>query len=114
MNEALPRNAELTFRMWSGFSKPRCPLSLLSAMVRRLPPWRPILSDCDYDNLGSCLDRHGRPSPVSGEDGRAFSDAESEAGSISERQSLRPGHIARGPATSASSVSNSRTFKTEA
>lgn len=85
MNDALPRNAELTLRTGSGFSKSRCPLSLLSAMVRRLPRRWPVLSD--YDNLGSCLDWHGRPGPVSGEDGRAFSYAEGEAGPVSERKS---------------------------
>ena len=82
MNDALARNAELSYRTGSGFSKFRCPLSLLLTMVGRLPPRRPLLSD--YDDLGSCLDWHGRPSPVSGEDGRAFSYAESETGPVSE------------------------------
>lgn len=112
MNDALLRNAELTIRMWSGFSKPRCPLSLLSAIVRRLSPWRPILSDNATSAVvpistaarARSVVRMGVPSamPRAGQ-------ARSPSDSPKDRATSR-----RAPATSARSASNSRTFKTEA
>jgi len=63
--------------------RPRQAPEALVVEHSKKPTRRPVL--WDYDNFGSRLDRHVRPSPVSGEDGCAFSYAESEAGPVSER-----------------------------